>query len=255
MGNISSTRGDVHIGYCDTFLEIYSNQPQVYLINTLCTSNIEQIVLLKSTVITASLDGEVKIYCLTSGRVLQTHYSSGGAIWSLVMNPDQTLLAIGTESGQIQLLSPALEYLSTFNLQTSTRITSMAFHPTKPVMACGSVDGKVRVIHLDTHKVTQTLVLTRTNTIIWSLVFTPNGTLVSGDSLGKVLFWNCKNGTIIKGFNHQADVLAMVVMGDKVISTGIDRQVQTYEFENNWVSFLKRKSHYRPEQKLIVDSK
>jgi U3 small nucleolar RNA-associated protein 4 len=224
-------------------IEVFCLYPQLYTLLTIPAENTEQIILLKNTIITATLSGQVTIYSLTTGLAIKTFHSTGGAIWALKLNPDSTLLALGTESGQIHLLTPDLEYLSTLTLQSSTRITCLSFHPSKPIIAAGSIDGKIRILHLDTHSVIQNLILTRTNTIIWSLLFLTNGTLVSGDSLGNVIFWNTKTSTIIQKFSHQADVLSLTCLNNTIISSSIDRQIQGYVYTKSYIQTIKRKFH------------
>jgi len=66
-----------------------------------------------------------------------------------------------------------------------------------------------------------------TPTFVWSLKVLRDGTLVSGDSLGHVQFWDGKTGTLIHSFEQndkKADVLTIAVTPDEnqVFASGID---------------------------------
>jgi len=70
----------------------------------------------------------------------------------------------------------------------------------------------------------------RTPTFVWTLKVLKDGTLVSGDSLGHVQFWDGKNGTLIESFEQndkKADVLTIAVTpdGNQVFASGIDTRL------------------------------
>ena len=57
----------------------------------------------------------------------------------------------------------------------------------------------------------------------------PCGTLVSGDSAGRVQFWDGMHGTLLFGFQqHAANVLTLAATpaGDAVFASGVDHQVR-----------------------------
>ena len=56
----------------------------------------------------------------------------------------------------------------------------------------------------------------------------PDGTVVSGDSLGNVQFWDAQHGTLLQGFaRHRGPVLALAALPDgrTVFASGVDNQV------------------------------
>ncbi|KAI2494654.1 hypothetical protein MHU86_19883 [Fragilaria crotonensis] len=71
----------------------------------------------------------------------------------------------------------------------------------------------------------------RTNpTRIWALKALADGTVVSGDSLGHVQFWDGRTGTLMHSFDQndqKADILALAVTSDerKIFASGIDSRV------------------------------
>ena len=74
----------------------------------------------------------------------------------------------------------------------------------------------------------------RTPTRVWALAALTDGTVVSGDSLGHVQFWDGKTGTMIQTFDqndNKADVLDLVVSENesKVYASGVDSRVISIE--------------------------
>lgn len=73
-----------------------------------------------------------------------------------------------------------------------------------------------------------------TPTRVWALCAASDGTVVSGDSLGHVQFWDGDNGTLIRSFDQndvKADVLALAMNANetKVFASGVDSRVVCIE--------------------------
>lgn len=69
-----------------------------------------------------------------------------------------------------------------------------------------------------------------TATRVWALKALADGTVVSGDSLGHVQFWDGRTGTLLHSFDQndqKADILALAVTPDErqIFATGIDSRV------------------------------
>ena len=74
----------------------------------------------------------------------------------------------------------------------------------------------------------------RTPTRVWALVALADGTVVSGDSLGHVQFWDGMTGTMLQTFDqndNKADVLALAVSENEstVYASGVDSRVISIE--------------------------
>jgi U3 small nucleolar RNA-associated protein 4 len=91
-------------------------------------------------------------------------------------------------------------------------------------------------VSIQVEKMTSTLRMTveskgrRIPTKIWCLKILQDGTVVSGNSLGRVQFWDGATGTLQKSIQQnefQADVLQLVVSKDehKVFASGVDSRV------------------------------
>lgn len=69
------------------------------------------------------------------------------------------------------------------------------------------------------------------HTVVWTVAILEDGTVVSGDSMGNVKFWDGKMGTQTQSFRaHKADVLALALGSDgtSIFTSGVDQK--TVEF-------------------------
>lgn len=94
----------------------------------------------------------------------------------------------------------------------------------------------------------------RVATKIWTLKALDDGTLISGDSIGNVQFWDGHSGTLLQSFEHNskgADVLDIAVTLDqtKVMASGVDAKVMYIELDkesktsNKWVMTYVQRGH------------
>jgi U3 small nucleolar RNA-associated protein 4 len=104
----------------------------------------------------------------------------------------------------------------------------------------------------------------RVATKIWSLQALDDGTLISGDSMGNVQFWDGNAGTLLQSFQHNpnnADVLDLVVNLDqnKVMASGVDSRVVCFQLNpeafgstNRWILSLQQRSHTHDVNSLTM---
>ncbi|KAI9312630.1 WD40-repeat-containing domain protein [Dichotomocladium elegans] len=162
--------------------------------------------------------------------------SNGGAVWCLATNSSGTRLAAGCEDGCIRLFDiedGRLEYMRSFTPQKG-RVLSVAWGPYDDMIVSGGTDSALRTWDVRTGQTLQRMVVDRVqkeNTLVWSVAVLKDGTLVSGDSLGHVMFWNSKMGTMKQTIrSHAADILALAVSkdGQQVFSAGVDCKLTAY---------------------------
>ena len=104
----------------------------------------------------------------------------------------------------------------------------------------------------------------RVATKIWSLQALDNGTLISGDSMGNVQFWDGNAGTLLQTFEHNpnnADVLDIAVSLNqkKVLASGVDSRVICIEFDESsttasskWVMTNQQRFHTHDVNSLAL---
>jgi len=104
----------------------------------------------------------------------------------------------------------------------------------------------------------------RSATKIWALSVLKDGTVVSGDSMGNVQFWDGNAGTLMQTFEHNSnngDVLDLALSHDqnKLMASGVDSRVICIErvsstscAESKWVLTNQQRSHTHDVNSLAM---
>ncbi|KAF7794114.1 hypothetical protein EIP86_005244 [Pleurotus ostreatoroseus] len=196
---------------------------------------------------------ELAEWDLERSCIRRTIPSQGGSIWCISPNPASTILAIGCEDGAVRLLS--LEHDTLTHLRrldrVKSRILSLAWGPPVPRetkntegsddeeeeewsdswVVAGCSDSSLRKWDLATGRVGDKMGTDKMRgerTLVWAVGVLGDGTIVSGDSLGMVKFWDSKTSTQLHSFQaHGADVLCMTISpeGTAIYTSGVDQKV------------------------------
>lgn len=166
--------------------------------------------------------------------------SNGGGVWCLSPNKSNTLLAAGCEDGTVRIFDISEDtfvYSHTLDRQES-RVLSLAWiHEPESYLVTGSSDSSIRKYDTKTGRVLSRMTVDtikssvsgqREETLVWKIQVLKDGTIVSGDSLGNIGFWNSTTGTLLQGLKaHKADVLCLTTndSNDSVWSSGVDRKI------------------------------
>ncbi|KAF8977024.1 U3 small nucleolar RNA-associated protein [Entomortierella lignicola] len=186
----------------------------------------------------AGLNAVVTEWDLTTLKPKRSVDSHGGAVWCMATNHANTVLAVGCEDGCVRLFDIAdgeLAFIKSFDKQ-KTRILSLAWSQDDTVMVTGSANSSIYKWNVELGRVVSRMTVDRVSgedTLVWSVKILSNGTVVSGDSLGHVKFWDGESTTMIQSFNaHGADVLCLAIGrdGNTVFSSGVDRKCNQYRF-------------------------
>ena len=132
----------------------------------------------------------------------------------------------------------------------------------------GTTHSSALIWSLSTGRVENKLLVDKSRneqTIVWSVALLSDGTLILGDSLGHVSFFDAKSRTLISGgrfANHGkgADVLTICVGPDEksVYSAGLDQKVVEYALveqgqQAKWISTASRRLHAHDIRALAID--
>ncbi|KAI0690679.1 WD40-repeat-containing domain protein [Cytidiella melzeri] len=207
---------------------------------------------------------ELAEWDLERACIRRTIPSQGGSIWCITPNPASTILALGCEDGAVRLFS--LEHDTLTHLRrldrVKSRILSIAWGPPVPKQAtvkpakgedeedsgdededededewkdewlvAGCSDSSLRKWDVASGRVTDRMGTDKTRgerTLVWAVGTLCDGTIVSGDSLGMVKFWDSRTCTQLHSFQaHGADVLSLTISpeGTAVYTSGVDQKV------------------------------
>ncbi|KAI0963283.1 hypothetical protein AcW1_000403 [Taiwanofungus camphoratus] len=235
--------------------------------------------------------------------VRRTISSQGGSIWSVCPNPASTLLALGCEDGSVRLLT--LEHDTLTHLRrldrVKSRILSIAWGPPVPRetakdkknddaensddddddeddwkdswLVAGCSDSSLRKWDIATGRVLDRMGTDRIRgerTLVWAVGVLGDGTILSGDSMGMVKFWDPKTCTQLDSFQgHAADVLCLAISpeGTAVYTSGVDQKTTQFSYievsrsENSpllarstgrWVRSSSRRMHSHDVRALAI---
>ncbi|KAH9947650.1 WD40 repeat-like protein [Amylocystis lapponica] len=194
--------------------------------------------------------------------IRRTISSQGGSIWAVVPNPASTVLALGCEDGAVRLLSiegDGLTHLRRLD-RAKSRILSIAWGLPVPRqtakdqsqpdsdedsddeendwtdswLVTGCSDSSLRKWDIATGRVLDRMGTDKIRgerTLVWAVGVLGDGTIVSGDSMGLVKFWDPHTCTQLESFQgHAADVLCMTISpeGTAVYTSGVDQKVTQF---------------------------
>ncbi|KAH7921958.1 WD40 repeat-like protein [Leucogyrophana mollusca] len=207
------------------------------------------------------------------GCVRRTIGSQAGAIWSIAANPASTLLALGCEDGSVRLLSLVADTLSHHRRfdRIKSRLLSIAWGPPVPRqpkaqngdhsrkggaggdsdedsdedeeddwsdswLVTGGSDSSLRKWDVVTGRVVDRMGTDKVRgerTLVWTVGVLADGTIISGDSLGTVKFWDSTTCTQLQSFSaHGADVLCLTVgpEGTTIYTSGVDQKIVQFTY-------------------------
>ncbi|XP_076471280.1 LOW QUALITY PROTEIN: U3 small nucleolar RNA-associated protein 4 homolog [Babylonia areolata] len=235
----------------DGSIEIWSKPDNWFQEKVIAVSeerSVEGIVWMNSRLFSVGLDSNAVEYDLVSLCIKREASCSAGAIWCVAKNEKDKQLAVGTEDGCVVLFDAAddkLEYLRAFD-KLEGRILCIAWHTGERVIVTGGVDN-LRIWSVKSGHALQRILMGGKETMVWCVAVTSDLTIVSGDSRGKVSFWNGKQGTRITHFqSHKADVLTLCVdeAETSVFCAGVDPAVVQFSFlppsaNSGWRSWVR----------------
>ncbi|KAL4068329.1 WD40-repeat-containing domain protein [Scleroderma yunnanense] len=199
--------------------------------------------------------------------VKRTINSQGGSIWSMAANPASTLLALGCEDGSVRLVSlvaDTLQHHRRFD-HVKSRVLSIAWGPPVPRqpkettiqettedsgvesdddddewsdswLVTGGSDSSLRKWDVKTGRSIDRMITDKMKgekTLVWTLGVLADGTIISGDSLGIVKFWDSMTCTQLQSFTaHGADILCLAIgpEGSTVFTSGVDQKIVQFSY-------------------------
>ncbi|KAF8895039.1 WD40-repeat-containing domain protein [Gymnopilus junonius] len=234
---------------------------------------------------------------LERGCIRRTINSHGGSIWSIAVNPSSSSLALGCEDGTVRILSIANDTLTHSRRfdRVKCRMLSIAWGPPVPRqpppkkqdtsadsssesedeewadswLVTGGSDSSLRKWDVSTGRVVERMGVDKVRgerTLVWTVGVLGDGTIISGDSLGMVKFWDSRTCTQLYSFQaHGADVLCMAISpeGKAIYTAGVDQKtvqfslIRTSSTENSpsstrWTQTCSRRMHSHDIRALAI---
>ena len=146
------------------------------------------------TLATASEDGTIQSWNLTSGQITRT-ITGGGKITALRFAPAGRILASAAEDGSLRLWDLQTGASSLQLKKHSAAVNAIAFSPDGNLMATGGDDRSVIIWEMATGKARRTL--KGHDLAVTCLAFSPDGSLLaSGAGNSSVVLWDVPTGKL-----------------------------------------------------------
>ncbi len=146
-------------------------------------------------------------------------------------------LAIGTEEGFVcifKVASDGLDFDKILDKQEG-RVLSLDWHVDGNHILTGSTDT-LRLWDVDSGQPLQRMSTGRLEknleTTVWSVLMLDDFTAVSGDSRGKLSFWQSQTGTLLDSYqSHKADILTLASNPDQdvIYASGVDPTIVHFQ--------------------------
>lgn len=163
------------------------------------------------------------------------------------------MLVIGTEEGIINVFDTSDDDLQFSKLldRQDHRIVCCKFNSTGDRLISGSIDA-VKVWNVSTghviHKMSTGRVNIHNDTIVWSVDVLKDMTIITGDSRGRLTFWDGNLGTQIDWVQASiADILCLSVSSDEkqIFCSGVEQLVRKYmkintQGHDQWIRCAKK---------------
>ncbi|XP_058838424.1 U3 small nucleolar RNA-associated protein 4 homolog [Topomyia yanbarensis] len=194
---------------------------------------------------------------------------TGNAAWCLDVSKDERRLAVGTEGGYINVYNvenDEIQYEKILDKQEG-RIVCVRFDYSGDFLVTGSADA-VRVWNLKKghaiHKMTTGRSHRDNETIVWDVLVLKDFTIVSGDSRGKIMFFDGNMGTVIDSIAaSKVDILSLTTDSEEKILyvAGVEPNIKLYqrvevtkanEKIKSYVRTLNRKYHTHDIKSLVM---
>ncbi|XP_063363511.1 U3 small nucleolar RNA-associated protein 4 homolog [Cydia amplana] len=270
--SFNKTKKLLALARVDASIEVWDLKFTPYLVKFIPgveNGSIEALCWVENRLLSTGLVGSLVEWDLEKLVVKNSVLLTGYAAWCLDLNPANTMIAVGTEQGYINLFNVVcgdIVYAKLFDKQEG-RIMCCKFDKTGNFLITGSLNS-IRVWNTDTgHAITKMSVSgsKRCNdVIIWSLAVLSDNIIVSGDSLGRLTFWDSALGDQIESYNtHKADILAIAVSEneEQIYCSGVDPMIMTYQkVEKNcggealqWMKNVHRNIHMHDVRALVMN--
>lgn len=270
---VSYNKSSKHIAVAraDASIEIWDLSYAPYLVKFIPgveNGSVEALGWVSDRLLSTGLGGALVEWDLNKLSVKTTVLLTGYAAWCLDVNSSNSLVAVGTEQGYVNLYSVENEeiiYKKLFDKQEG-RIMCCKFDKTGNILVTGSIDT-IRVWNVETGHATCRMLASRRGkeTIVWSLAVLSDNIVASGDSHGRLTFWDRTLGEQIESYTtHKADILSIAVSEDEksLYCSGVDPVIINFikvangankQSSLQWVKNVQRHIHEHDVRALVLN--
>ncbi|MEZ0014152.1 helix-turn-helix domain-containing protein, partial [Kitasatospora sp. GAS206B] len=180
---------------------------------------------------TASADGTLKVWQVTSRQLDTTLTGHGGSVRTVAFSPDGQTLASGSADGTVRLWDMAGRRLPVTLFGNGGGVRSVAFSPDGRTLVSGGADRNVRLWDTTSHTLTATL--TGHTDEVLGVAYSPDGRLVASAAADHTIrLWDTTGHTltaILTGHSDEVLGVAFSPDGHALASGSADRTVRLWD--------------------------
>jgi len=181
-------------------------------------------------VVSSSRDETVRVWDLSSGRLLRTLTGHTGSVGSVAVTPNGSEVVSGSGDRTVRVWNLATGRLERTLTGHTDQVYAVAVTPDGQEVVSGSIDKTVRVWNLATGRLERTLT-GHTNTV-GAVAVTPDGRhVVSGSRDRTIRVWNLATGRLertLTGHTNSVYAVAVTPDGQEVVSGSFDKTVRVW---------------------------
>ena len=152
------------------------------------------------------VSGEVILYDVESGEILQTFNGHTNDVIAVAFSPDDSLLMSGSDDATARIWDvESGEELHVID-EHNGRVFAVDFHPTEPIVLTYAVDTPPQIWDVDTgeriEEFTQHQVLGEPNLSVGAAAFSPNGEYVLSSYGIDLRLWDFESGATIRTYSN-----------------------------------------------------
>ena len=182
-----------------------------------------------------SNDANMRFWSVETGKRLTQIRGQSTAILAMVIDPQSQFLVSGGEDSIINIWDwQSGKYQATL-FDHNSSVTSLEIAPDGRTLVSGAADG-IKVWNLKSFPYNPLYTLSNFEAGANTIAISPNGFLLaSGDSEGRVKFWNLRAGDFVSEFFPHEELisgLAFAQNGKVLITASHDRKVKLWDLES-----------------------
>ncbi|KAK9882349.1 hypothetical protein WA026_020871 [Henosepilachna vigintioctopunctata] len=254
----------------DASIEIWNINQSPYIERTI-SSNVENYTIeglgwFQDRLFSVGLHGLLVEYSLLKLCIVNRTSVTGEAAFCLDINEKNRQIAVGTEQGYLNIFDITEDNIifNKFLDKQEGRILCLKYDSTGSFVISGGLDA-IRIWNVSSghalHKMTTGRSEANNPTIVWCLAVTQDFTIISGDSRGKLTFWDGKIGAQIESYqSHRNHILSLCLSEDQtnLYCSGVDSnivnfvKIQMKNGKEKWVKSIHKKIHNHDVRALIL---
>jgi len=193
-------------------------------------------------VATGAYDGKVRLWEVSTGKLLKVLKGNEGTIWSVDFSPNGTLIAAGSNDDKVTVWNVASGKIVYEFTEATHNIWEVVFNPTGELLAASGSDNAIRIYDMARGKLIQTIL--GHSMVPLSMDFSPNGKLLASAGDDKTIkIWNTNTWKLLHTLVGENEAIHSVVFvgNERVLAGGTDKNMlgELLEYHLKFKGFVK----------------